>query len=426
MAEDPFQEQARAVLEHLGPLAFDRDTERLILLVLETMREQLGADAVYLGEFLDHQEVVHSAVGEPERFGLGSGVRIPQEQSLSARVLAGRVSNAIGDVAADPDLSDLHGSHRIGSFIGAGIWGEDGQILGMICAVNAAARPDLDLADVRSVEVFATLLATRLRGSKERHRSRERLRQRLRAVLADGLDIAFQPIVDIRGGSVVGVEALARFPEGGDRTPQLWFAEAHRLGVGLDLEAAAIRTALAQQWQLPDHVYLSLNVSPALLRSERLPQLLAEVDPRSVVLEMTEHVPIPEYEPLRETLRPFRERGTRLAIDDAGAGFASFRHVLELRPDVIKLDVQLTRGLRQDTPRRALARALSAFALDTEVDIVAEGVEHVAVVDELRRSGICFAQGYLFAPPRPLPLRHLDYPIIIASNIEEGLVPSQG
>jgi EAL domain-containing protein (putative c-di-GMP-specific phosphodiesterase class I) len=93
----------------------------------------------------------------------------------------------------------------------------------------------------------------------------------------------------------------------------------------------------------------------------------------------------------------------RLAIDDTGAGFASLRHILNLEPDIIKLDISLTRGVDVDRARRALAAALIAFAANTGASIVAEGVETASELSVLRDLGVGFGQGYLLGRPGPLP-----------------------
>jgi predicted signal transduction protein with EAL and GGDEF domain len=96
-----------------------------------------------------------------------------------------------------------------------------------------------------------------------------------------------------------------------------------------------------------------------------------------------------------------RALGVRIAIDDAGAGYASMRHILSIEPDLIKLDMSLTRGIDQDRKRRALASALIAFAHETRIDIVAEGVETAAELDTLRELGVRKVQGYFLARPGP-------------------------
>lgn len=114
-----------------------------------------------------------------------------------------------------------------------------------------------------------------------------------------------------------------------------------------------------------------------------------------MVLEVTEHAAVDDYQALAEGLRDIRTAGGRLAIDDAGAGFASLRHIVRLTPEIIKLDIPLTRGIHADRIRRALASALISFASEVGAAIVAEGVETPEEVDALLALRVRYAQGYL-------------------------------
>jgi EAL domain-containing protein (putative c-di-GMP-specific phosphodiesterase class I) len=122
------------------------------------------------------------------------------------------------------------------------------------------------------------------------------------------------------------------------------------------------------------------------------------------VLELTEHASVGNYGRLADALDPLRVRGVRVAVDDAGAGFASFRHILNLNPDIIKLDMALTRGIQADPVRRALASALVTFARELHAVIVAEGIETEAELKALRSLGVGYGQGFFLARPGSLPL----------------------
>ena len=122
-----------------------------------------------------------------------------------------------------------------------------------------------------------------------------------------------------------------------------------------------------------------------------------------MVLEVTEHAPVEDYDQLNRTLRTLRARGIRLAIDDAGAGFASFRHIVRLAPDFIKLDMTLTRDIDADPARRALATAMVSFALEIGATMIAEGIETEQEFRTLRSLGIGLGQGYFLGVPGSLP-----------------------
>ena len=226
---------------------------------------------------------------------------------------------------------------------------------------------------------------------------------RVRAVLdAGAVTMVFQPIFDVRTSTVAGFESLARFVQPPQRPPNEWFAEAAAVGLGADLELLAVGEALTILPDLADDAYLSVNVSPNTTLDPRLAQMLLPVASR-IVLELTEHDQVDEYESLVDALDRFRAAGVRIAVDDAGSGYASLRHILRLKPDVIKLDIDLTRAIDRDPVRRALAAALVTFAEKIDAVIVAEGIETAAELDALRELGVNYGQGYHLARPGPVP-----------------------
>jgi EAL domain-containing protein (putative c-di-GMP-specific phosphodiesterase class I)/CheY-like chemotaxis protein len=250
-----------------------------------------------------------------------------------------------------------------------------------------------------AAEALARHHAYHDRVAAARRRATERIR---RAMTEDhGLSMVFQPITDLRFGFVAGVEALSRFGVRPRRTPDRWFAEAASVGLGTDLEVAAARKALEHLPELLDGMYLSINVSPDTLCSPKLKAALSGHRRDRVVLEITEHAPVHDYDELKRHMAILRDQGVRFAIDDVGAGFSSLRHVVALRPDFIKLDIALTRDIDTDRARRALASGLIAFASEMGASIVAEGIETRAELATLRELGVVFGQGYFLAPPGP-------------------------
>lgn len=229
---------------------------------------------------------------------------------------------------------------------------------------------------------------------------------RIEQVLDDvtSMSMVFQPIVDVTDHVVVGVEALARFAAEPLRSPDLWFAEAASIGLGPALEMKAVRAAIEQVDRLPAGAFLALNVSPELVLSGQLDGVAADsVGPR-LVLELTEHEIVDDYGPIRCRIDSLREHGARLAVDDTGAGYASLRHILLLKPEIIKLDRSLTQGVDHDLARKALASCLVSFAKDTDAHLVAEGVETAAERETLERLGAQWMQGFQIARPGPLPV----------------------
>lgn len=214
-------------------------------------------------------------------------------------------------------------------------------------------------------------------------------------IASDSLRIALQPIVHMSDGRVYAYEALSRFPAEGYGSPAAWFLAADRAGVSVELERHAVVKALALLPAIPATSLLAINVSPKLLLSGQLPTL----PPGRVILELTEHVPVEDYSALERALAPLRESGVYLAVDDTGAGFASLRHILYLKPNIIKLDLAIIRNIDQDPRRAAVARMMTQFAAGENAMVVAEGVETCEERDCLIDIGAVLGQGYFFARP---------------------------
>jgi EAL domain-containing protein (putative c-di-GMP-specific phosphodiesterase class I) len=215
------------------------------------------------------------------------------------------------------------------------------------------------------------------------------------------IDVVFQPVVDLHDGRTVGYEALARFPGGG--SPAAWFNEAERLGLHTELEVAAVHRALELARGLSAQTFLSLNVSPDAAAAADLVDALATLPAGQAIVEVNEQAAITNHRRLGIALAALRGAGVRLALDDAGAGAASLRHVVRLGPDYVKLDGNLTRNVDADRARRAVATGLISCAAELEAAIVAKGVETSAQAERLRLLGARFGQGYYFARPGALP-----------------------
>jgi len=281
----------------------------------------------------------------------------------------------------------------------------DGRLYGTLCCLSHTPDPGLHERDVEFMRVLATLITEQLSREQLDEDSRLERSERVKRVLQNrSFHMVYQPIVDMSMGSMVGVESLARFEDEPRRSPDVWFAEAWAAGLGEKLEAAALRTALSQIHQLPPGAYLSVNVSPETVLADVLDDTLRDVPLRRIVLEITEHSPIGDYDAINRKLDRYRAHGMRLAVDDAGSGYASLRHIMRLMPEFIKLDMTLIRGIDGDMVRRALVASLVTFAGEVKAKVTAEGVETQQEVDTLRNLGVRFAQGYYYARGGSLPI----------------------
>jgi PAS domain S-box-containing protein len=360
--------------------------------MLETTNEWVWSVDVE-GRFVSSNSMVEQFLGYSvgELIGRsGPSLIHPEEREESLRARRGDPGSAEGWSARVVRYRHRDGSDRWLESNAVAIRDDAGARSGFRGATRDVTRRVLDAqADAAARDAF-----------------REK-RARIAAVLAepaDRLRMVFQPIMGL-DGSVAGVESLARFSGPPNRSPDQWFAEASEVGLGVELELLAVRLAVAQLAALPEG-YVAVNLSPTSLLSDELRRLVADVSFPStrVVIELTEHVEITRYDDVRAAIDELRALGMRLAVDDAGSGFASLKHILELRPDFIKLDRTMVAGIATDPARRALAAALADFASSIGARVVAEGVEAIDELQAVRVAGIGWAQGYLFGQPSPPPV----------------------
>ena len=257
----------------------------------------------------------------------------------------------------------------------------------------------------RSGKRHATLYAPRLEEGPHGSRSQwfardDEQRAEIEAVLEDpnGITMVFQPIMDLRTGRVAGYESLSRFNREPRRGPDLWFAQAHRCGLGYALEAKAILAALALAPTRPAGTYLTFNLSPSSLLADQVMRVLPErLD--GLVVEITENELVSGDPAILRALASLRARGARLAVDDTGAGYAGLTHVMRLQPDIIKLDRALTTGVDTDPAKAPLISSFVRYARDIDAAVCAEGVETLAELERLADLDVAYGQGYGIARP---------------------------
>ena len=226
------------------------------------------------------------------------------------------------------------------------------------------------------------------------------------AIRGVGLDMQFQPIFQLGNWLVgdkrpVGYEALARFAS--DVPTDAWFRAATKLGLGVELELAAISAAVRRLDDVPGGRYITVNVSPNVVESLPFSAIVKRLTSGRVRLEISEEAVIDDYERFRSTISALRRKGLRIAIDDVGAGMASLKHLVLIPHDSIKLDLDVVRGVDHDRNRQAMVSALVALSKATDTQVVAEGIETMSELVSLAELGVAFGQGYLLGRPSLLP-----------------------
>ena len=383
-----------ASLQRLRPGATAEETAEAIVAELS----QIGrADIVVLYRFEDGGAVVPLAASGPSALPIAVGVPLPPERAAYLRESS--TGPWIDEWVAKPsDDEDNQRWLELGLRAGAYVpFGPAGESYGLI---SAESLQDGGMTGVlSSLGEYAAVTAALLGPQLFVGRERSELRAMVSAAIRDrAFTPVYQPIVELESRMAVGYEALTRFHDGVG--PLQRFADSEAAGLGLELELATLRAAVEGAASLPANCWVSLNMSPTTILAVAGGALSGHLDARHLVVEITERSAVEDYAAIRSALLSLGD-GISLAVDDAGAGFASLRHIIELSPRFVKLDMRLVRGVDMDAARQALIAGMVHFANETGCVLVAEGVETESERRALRRLGVSFGQGYLLGRPAP-------------------------
>ncbi|MCV7214816.1 EAL domain-containing protein [Mycobacterium crocinum] len=376
----------------------------LVRSLLSLLRSRLGLETAWLSSFRDGMQTFEVLDGDTDTIGLSSGDRASLFDSYCVRVIDGRLPGIVPDTSANQTTDALPVTREfgLGAYVGVPVLNRNGGTVGMVCAVSREAKPYLADFDMRIVKQVAELIGTLIDSPENGRDTTAAQRAAIRRVVYQrDFEVVFQSVHDVPTGKVVGVEALARFPREPFR-PDGFLAQAALLGLGIELETAIVARVISMVPQLPEDIFVAVNISPTAALVAPWEQMLADVDPSRIVLELTEHDAVLDYGALDDALEPCRTRGVRVAVDDVGAGFSSFSHVLELSPEFVKIDQSITRHIDVDDARRRLAHAIAELAGQMGATVIAEGVETQGELDAINAVGISAAQGYYLSRPRPL------------------------
>ncbi|MFG1994435.1 EAL domain-containing protein [Actinoplanes sp. NPDC048988] len=364
--------------------------------LLRTARRSLGLNFAFLSRMdgtTQHLEVVDTPL---PKFVL-DGLERAQDTSFCQAIRDGRLPSVMPNVKDFPEAMKLPAARmpRIRSFISVPVVLSDGSVYGTFCAGGFTADDKLSERDEALMTVLAHAAAVIIEPDITKRRRNAELEQRFLPLIdAGGPAVLLQPIIDLATGRRVGAEALSRFPRQWNAAPDTCFADADLIGERDRLEIQALRSAAAHLERVSG--YVAMNVSPATLLTGPCQETLAAMPLARVVLELSEHDPVEDYDALHAVLAPLRALGMRLAIDDVGAGFSSLRHIVATSPDVIKLDRSIVTGLGDDRVLPVVVRSLTDLAGAVNAVVVAEGVETAADAATLATLGVSLGQGWHF------------------------------
>lgn len=374
--------------------------------ILRAVRTHLGMEVGFISEFHDGCRVFRHVESADGKQCIEVGGSDPLEDSYCHWVAEGKLPRLIRDPKDHPFTANFAATEQlpVGAHLSVPITLRDGRVYGTFCCFSFAPDRSLTERDLATMEAFAQIASDHIQQVIDRGIAQKTKHARIETILREcQVKMVYQPAVRIDAPRLEFMEALARFCITPYQTPDRWFAQAHEVGLGQELELLAIKTALDDGLpHLPDRVALSVNTSPDVILSPAFAYIMAAVPLDRIIVEITEHEAVTRYSALMKALAPLRAAGLRVAIDDMGAGYSSLRHILHLRPDIVKLDMTLSRGIDQDPTRRALASALVTFSRETGSQLIAEGVETGSELRALQGLGVNVVQGYLFGQPSTL------------------------
>lgn len=378
------------------------EAEQQVADLLRTAKDSLQISVAFLTRMdgtTQHLEVVESSVP----FLFREGATQKQETTFCQAILDGQLPAVMGNVKDFPHAMTLPAARlpRIRSYVSVPVVLSDGTMYGTFCAAGLTSDKGLTKRDKSLMDVLAHAAAVIIEPGIRGREERQEIERRLWPVLeAGGPTIVLQPIVDLATGVRVGAEALSRFPREWQKAPDVVFAEAHSVGLGHELELIALSSAADLVASVPG--YLAMNISPGTLRTPAAGDLLSRLPLDRILLELSEHDQVEDYDALHAVLAPLRGRGMGLAIDDVGAGFSSLRHIVLTRPDTLKLDRTLVDGVSNDEILTTLVHSLVEFGHGMGAKVVAEGIETGADAATLLQLGVDYGQGWYYGRPGPV------------------------
>ncbi|MDO9380173.1 MAG: EAL domain-containing protein [Nocardioidaceae bacterium] len=368
--------------------------------LLELVRAQLGMDVAFISERVDDDRRfrnIASSIGLP----IDAGFTEPYAGTYCQMITDGVIESVIRNSHEHPVTR--HAPHTdslgIGAYVGVPIARADGTPYGTVCVYSREPNGELSQRDADVLRAVADVLVELIAAEDA-----ETAQRRATTAAIDGLErddelvIDLEPVVDLETMTVVGAEALCRLPDGTGY--HRWLAAARDVGLAVQLEHLVVRKVVEALGTCEG--YVSVDLTTDALSDPGFAELVRGADLSRLVVEVTEHEHVPDYGHVLATTQPLRRDGMRIAIDDAGAGFASLRHVLMLEPDLIKLDSSLLDSIDTDEHRQTFVEALAGFATRMDAVPLAQGIDTAEKLQWARELGITLGQGPLLRePPAP-------------------------
>ncbi|WP_007510236.1 sensor domain-containing phosphodiesterase [Pseudofrankia saprophytica] len=384
----------------LGPHSEVQEPSAAVTDLLELLRRRMRMDLAGLGRVDGSLLIMQEASGNARMFGLTPGASLRREQGLFGRVLTGELPTLGRNTRRDPRTADSPSVRElgIGAYAAMPVFDADGNVYGVVGCINREPRPSLGPRDIRFLRLLADFLTEYVSDLHRMWETRSLIWRHVHDVIdGGGPQIHLQPIVDLSSGQPVAVEALSRFSDA--TRPGPLFADATAVGLGAELEMTAIHRALAMLPGLPPGVRLEVNASPTTVTSGLIDSLLSTGAPQRLALEITEHEHVGEDHDLLAAVGTLRAHGVHIVIDDMGTCYSGLKLLLQLRPDVIKIDRFIVRGMSTDSAHWAVAEGIARIGHGIGAQVVAEGIESRADLDAARAADVDYGQGFFLGRP---------------------------
>jgi len=405
MDPEPCREEALYLAEDLLLAARQNtlcNSDAVLKKMLHYVRLELGMEVAFISEFRNGCRVFRYIDSDSDFCPIEIGGSDPLEESYCQRVVDGRLPELMHNSQENAEATTLAATAAlpVGAHISVPLVLSDKSLYGTMCCFSRQSNHELNRRDVENLRFLSYCASLVIERDVEGVRDFNSKRDLINKVIKERSFIpVFQPIFDLQTETVIGFESLTRFTARPQKPPDRWFADAQAVGLQTEMELATLSAAIHCRRELPSNCYMALNLSPNSILNKQQEVIQALTRDCAIVIEITEHDIIDDYRKVNKALRPLRDLGIRVAVDDVGAGFACLKHILLLKPDIIKIDQSIVKSIDRNPDAQAIARAMVAFAQEIACDVVAEGIETAEELAKLKHLGIGRGQGFLLGVP---------------------------
>ena len=394
-------EQLTRAFDPVAVLKGSKLLEQSLLSLLHTARTKLRMEVGFISRFDGDMRTFYLVDSAPGVDIVQSGGSDYRGESLCQRVVDARAPQLIGDAQLTSGARDLTAVKLVpvGAHISVPIVFSDGSVFGTFCLFSRYTMPELNHRSLAMCRVFADVAAAMVEEADALPQYESHPRIRIKAEVTEvltghGLKYSQIPLINLNTGKQLGVELIPHLVKSTKNiaSPLLLVHQAVRLGVSNLIGVNLIEHVLATLSATPDDNYVVINITPEFLAEFDFIEWLNQDLCRRIVFEISEHDRVPNYHDLKRILQPIRQSGIRLSIDNAGAGFASMQHILQLQPEFVKLDGGLTCGIASDSGQQAMLQALLLFSRAQGSTLVADGISNKQDEEYLLHAGISLGQ----------------------------------